>query len=334
MNEFTGFSAPESNYCKIPNLFFELMADGMKECELKVTLYILRHTWGYQEFDEAKRITLDEFLHGRKRRNGTRIDNGCGLKSKTSVLEGLEKAIDRGTIIIESDDSDKARKERYYAIKMKSDVQNLNIENSEGDVQNLNLCGTEFEHRTEKDTTKRQSIKDKKESASATLGDVPAKADDTSPVKDKTPKTKEKSPADEIFEIISLGSFGKPYAELNGNSARAGKIRKEILKLKPDITPEYLKSGYQLYLKENPDIKHNPKNRLKSPMAIIDKCEQAQDLANRGKPAPAPSSPSELPDYIRKKPGWKEPDLKAIREQIQEEKRLERELEKNGQQSK
>jgi len=33
-------------------------------------LYILRHTWGFQ--DTSKRITSDEFEHGRKRIDGTR----------------------------------------------------------------------------------------------------------------------------------------------------------------------------------------------------------------------------------------------------------------------
>ena len=35
--------------------------------EMKVIYYILRHTWGYQEYDTPKTITLDEFEHGRKR---------------------------------------------------------------------------------------------------------------------------------------------------------------------------------------------------------------------------------------------------------------------------
>lgn len=176
-------------------------------------------------------------------------------------------------------------------------------------------------------TTKKEQSK--KESAVAALGDVPEKIVDNSPVKEKKqkPKKQEKTEQDQLFEIIALGSFGKPYPELNGNSARAGKIRKEILKLKPDITPEYLKAGYQLYLKENPDIKHNPKNRLKSPMAIIDKCEQAYDLANRGKPTPKAPEQVIIPaDYVA-------PDLKAISKRIEEEYRIKRELER-GQQSK
>ena len=31
-----------------------------------------RHTWGYREYGLKKHITLDEFMHGRKRRDGIR----------------------------------------------------------------------------------------------------------------------------------------------------------------------------------------------------------------------------------------------------------------------
>lgn len=268
MDMFTGFDKPTENYCKVPNLFFELMAHGMKECELKVTLYILRHTWGYQEFEDGRRITLDEFINGRKTRKGDRIDSGCGLKSKTSVLEGLEKAIERGTITIESDDSDMARKERYYTIKMKSDVQNLNIENGESDVQNLNISGTKFEHRTEKDNSKRK----KKDSASANAHGDTSDIDTV-----KAQKKAEKERQDQLFEIIALGSFGKPYAALNGQRGRAGEIRKLLLEENPDITPEYLKAGYARYFEANPTIKHDPSKRMKKASVIIDWCEQAAD---------------------------------------------------------
>src|ERR1051326_4825903 len=44
----------------------------------KLVCYVLRHTIGYQQEYAPKRITLDEFEHGRKRRDGSRIDHGTG----------------------------------------------------------------------------------------------------------------------------------------------------------------------------------------------------------------------------------------------------------------
>lgn len=93
----------------------------------------------------------------------------------------------------------------------------------------------------------------------------------TSALKTENPKTREQL----IYETISQGSFGKPYTALNGQNGRCGKIREQLTKLMPEITPEYLREGYRHYLEAHPEIKHDPRKRLKSPTAILDWCEQA-----------------------------------------------------------
>src|SRR5205807_4456594 len=87
--------------------------------ELKVVLYILRHTWGYQEYDAAKHITIDEFVNGRKRRDGTRMDIGTGL-SERAVINGLALAEKHGFIVCEVDDSDLGRVKKSYKLKMQA----------------------------------------------------------------------------------------------------------------------------------------------------------------------------------------------------------------------
>jgi hypothetical protein len=88
--------------------------------ELKVVLYILRHTWGFHEFKKPVRIKTDEFMHGRFLKDGTRMDAGTGL-SKSSVLEGLERAKKHGFIECFIDDRDKARVKCYYRLKVQND---------------------------------------------------------------------------------------------------------------------------------------------------------------------------------------------------------------------
>jgi hypothetical protein len=83
----------------------------------------LRHTWGFQEYGFAKAMTIDELMHGRKRRDGTRMDEGTGL-SKQSVIDGLKRAIARGYLLCTIDETDRARIKKSYALKMyKPDVQ-------------------------------------------------------------------------------------------------------------------------------------------------------------------------------------------------------------------
>src|SRR5258708_173424 len=96
---FAGFSKPEANFFRLPNEWTNITAQITSLAEMKVVEYVLRHTWGYSEYDIVKKITTDEFMHGRKKNDGERIDNGTGL-SKPSVIEGLNSAVKHGLLEI------------------------------------------------------------------------------------------------------------------------------------------------------------------------------------------------------------------------------------------
>jgi len=115
---FEGFERPEQNWSKLPHDLIKSLPDVETVGELKVILYILRHTWGFQEYGLSKKITVDEFMNGRKRKDGTRMDNGVGVSHPT-VIDGLQRAVEHGFITVEVDDSDLGRVKKYYAIRMK-----------------------------------------------------------------------------------------------------------------------------------------------------------------------------------------------------------------------
>src|SRR5258708_6907614 len=156
---FQGFSKPEANFFRLPNEWTDITATVTSLAEIKLVEYVLKHTWGYSEFDMVKKITTDEFMNGRKKKDGTRIDTGTGL-SKPSVIAGLKSAVEHGLLEEETDDSDKARIKKYYKLKMKtpkedeperhdtnSDVKNLYI-----GVKNVNIGSKQSLHRSEKET--------------------------------------------------------------------------------------------------------------------------------------------------------------------------------------
>jgi hypothetical protein len=113
---FQGFSKPEANFFRLPNEWTDITANITSLAEMKVVEYVLRHTWGYSEYDLVKKITTDEFMHGRKRIDGTRIDKGTGLSNK-SVVEGLSKAVEHGLLEVEVDDSDRARIKKLLSLR-------------------------------------------------------------------------------------------------------------------------------------------------------------------------------------------------------------------------
>src|SRR6266496_3562102 len=160
---FEGFSKPEANFFRLPNEWTDITAQVTSLAEMKLVEYVLKHTWGYSEFDMVKKITTDEFMHGRKKKSGERVDIGTGLSNK-SVIEGLQKAVAHGLLEEEIDDADKARIKKYYKLRMKTpiaedepqkkdphaDVKNLYI-----GVKNFNIGGKQSLHRSEKDTKER-----------------------------------------------------------------------------------------------------------------------------------------------------------------------------------
>src|SRR5256885_1077911 len=167
VEKFGGFTPPVSNYFRMPNNWINISAKITNLAELKIVQYVLRHTWGFHEYDgKPKPITIDEFMHGRKRIDGTRMDDGTGL-SKQSVVDGVKNAIKHGYLICKIDDTDKARVSKSYALNMaiaESDVKNLDTENRcqesrqqvsktlTSGVKNLDSKCQESRQRSEKDT--------------------------------------------------------------------------------------------------------------------------------------------------------------------------------------
>lgn len=181
---FAGFERPEANYFKMPNTWTDVTAEIDSIAELKVVEYILRHTWGYQEFGIKKHITIDEFVNGRRRQDGSRMDKGTGL-SERAVYDGLRKAVANGLIEEEVDDSDRGRIKKSYSLRMRENaradeglqslqagVQSLHppLQELHPGPQTLQGRGASDAPRTEKDTRERQIDSSKFERSQDQLG--------------------------------------------------------------------------------------------------------------------------------------------------------------------
>ena len=115
---FPGFQKPDRNWSKLPHALIEALSIIETVGELKVILYVLRHTWGYQEYDSTKRITTDEFQNGRKHRDGSRMDNGTGL-SRHAVRDGVHRAVAHGFLVQEEEIyRDRGRRSFVYRLNM------------------------------------------------------------------------------------------------------------------------------------------------------------------------------------------------------------------------
>lgn len=114
---FEGFELPRQNWSKLSNALVDALPLIETVGEMKVILYILRHTQEHQELSEMKQLTIDEFENGRKRADGSRIDGGTGL-SKPAIIDGLRRAEEHGFIVVKVDGSDGGRIKKFYAMRL------------------------------------------------------------------------------------------------------------------------------------------------------------------------------------------------------------------------
>lgn len=110
------------------NSFFMLSKKWLKSevpymgnAELKVVLYVMKHAWD-DKINQAKAISLDEFMHGKlAKHSDQRIDSGTGL-SKRSVLNGIRNAVENNFLVVYTDNRDAARIRKYYMPRMNPTV--------------------------------------------------------------------------------------------------------------------------------------------------------------------------------------------------------------------
>ena len=150
-NQFSGFDVPKENWFRLPNEWTDITANMRSWAEHKIVEYVLRHTWGFQEYDGLKRISLDEFENGRKRRDGSRIDHGIGMR-RQAIISGIRQAVDDGYLIEERDDSDRGRTKKFYGLHM---LARRGCDHHTPDVCSSYPRGVTTIHRSEKDTSER-----------------------------------------------------------------------------------------------------------------------------------------------------------------------------------
>jgi hypothetical protein len=79
----------------IPNYFLDQIAPNLSASELRVMLYIYRHTLGYQKFADC--LSYDQFLNGVTSRDGRCIDLGAKV-SRGSLVGALASLEAKGLI--------------------------------------------------------------------------------------------------------------------------------------------------------------------------------------------------------------------------------------------
>lgn len=117
---FPGFYDPRiyNGWTKMPHELIDELPNIDSVAELKIILYVMRHTWGFSEIDKLKKITIEEFAHGRLRKDGTRLDNGTGL-GLSAVKDGIKKAVEHGYLTADYNKRNPWRVKKHYGPKIR-----------------------------------------------------------------------------------------------------------------------------------------------------------------------------------------------------------------------
>jgi hypothetical protein len=92
---FPGWSSP--NFTPVPDELFDSVMADLSGSQLKVLLYIMRRTFGFKKERDA--ISFRQFRDGIRRRDGTALDRGCGVKSYGQINDALQALEARGYIV-------------------------------------------------------------------------------------------------------------------------------------------------------------------------------------------------------------------------------------------
>jgi hypothetical protein len=86
---------PNSFQC--PNVIVDELLPELSGSELKVLLYIVRRTFGFQR--DSDNISLSQMLNGIRKSSGDVLDRGVGIKDKKTLLAALRTLSDKGLIL-------------------------------------------------------------------------------------------------------------------------------------------------------------------------------------------------------------------------------------------
>lgn len=86
------------NSTQVPNIILDKLMYRLPDAEFRVVIYICRRTYGFQR--ESDQISYSQFIDGIVKRDGTRLDGGCGL-SRPSVSKALNTLVELKLVIKE-----------------------------------------------------------------------------------------------------------------------------------------------------------------------------------------------------------------------------------------
>jgi len=131
LQNFAGFARPKENWYRLPNYWFDLWRVMREQsgqtrilADLKVAEYVIKHTWGYEDFECMIRLSLREIQDGRHGKHGTRLDRGTGLH-RGIISDTAQHLTTLNLLEVVTDDHDAARITKHYRVRLAQEARNV-----------------------------------------------------------------------------------------------------------------------------------------------------------------------------------------------------------------
>src|SRR6476661_5454193 len=92
--QFEGFDNPTTT--PVPDVVFDKFLSRLGEAELKALLYIVRRTFGFKK--DHDQISFNQFIRGITTQDGRVLDEGCGIRNRTTLSNALKSLEQLGII--------------------------------------------------------------------------------------------------------------------------------------------------------------------------------------------------------------------------------------------
>ena len=123
---FHGFERPKDSFYRLPysaeldwfGFWRAVRENNLRRTvlgPLKVTEYVIKHTWGQLEFHRPVALSISNFEHGGRYRHVT--DAGTGLQRRP-IIEGIRFCRDIGLLDVQTDSLITAHTDRRYRVRL------------------------------------------------------------------------------------------------------------------------------------------------------------------------------------------------------------------------
>lgn len=249
--------------------------------------YLIRHTVGFGR-DQIK-LSDDELINGRKKRDGSRLDQGCGLRSVNGIKKARTELLALNWIVLETDESDKARTRRYYSVNLQSHDVTPTCHDVTDEVKNSNNTASQNDTQLSQNDTRSNKIdtnkKDKEEEERKRIQLVTNKppAQDT---RNEAPPLVSTDLSAEDLPVKSIDAF-----QLTPNRIKWAKEKA------PEVDIELATERFRVHFKNKKTAV--PDWAVRWQEWILDTYARLKE-SNRARPAPTPlaTPPPADPEYI------------------------------------